>query len=193
MTSATPRSTQESGCSYDAVDSASPGIFWGFGDQVEGPISHNDIDPVLFAGVIDDLSAEEQKHRTQIRNTEFSAISEKNNIAKLTIHSQTVTEKPDTFLEVVIAVSSGGSQAPVCSRGRDCGPASGLSLLRLLSLPTQGPLLLSQASEGLRQQPLTLACTFPWFLLLLFNGRTPTRGLISSEILPNSSQLSIMI
>lgn len=176
MTSATPRSTQESGCSYDAVDSASPGIFWGFGDQVEGPIGHNDIDPVLFAGVIDDLSAEEQKHRTQIRNTEFSAISEKNNIAKLTIHSQTVTEKPDTFLEVVIAVSSGGSQAPVCSRGRDCGPASGLSLLRLLSLPTQGPLLLSQASEGLRQQPPTLACTFPWFLLLLFNGRTPHEG-----------------
>lgn len=36
---------------------ASPGIFWGLGDQVEGPVGHDDVDPVLFAGVIDDLSA----------------------------------------------------------------------------------------------------------------------------------------
>lgn len=41
----------------DATALALPGIFGGLGDQVEGPIGHNDINPVLFAGVIDDLSA----------------------------------------------------------------------------------------------------------------------------------------
>lgn len=51
---------QEQEGSYNEVDAtapALPGIFGGLGDQVEGPIGHDDINPILFGGVIYDLSA----------------------------------------------------------------------------------------------------------------------------------------
>lgn len=67
----------------DATAPALPGIFRGLGDQVEGPIGHNDINPVLFAGVIDDLSAGGKSANKQVGNTEFLAISEKSNFTKL--------------------------------------------------------------------------------------------------------------
>lgn len=35
----------------------SPGILRGLGNQVEGPVGHDDVNPVLLAGVVDDLSA----------------------------------------------------------------------------------------------------------------------------------------
>lgn len=52
----------------------SPGILWGFSDEVEGPVGHDDVYPVLLAGVIYDLSAkqEHQGHiRTRVLNTEW--------------------------------------------------------------------------------------------------------------------------
>lgn len=59
---------------------------------MEGPIGHNDIDPVLFAGVIYDLSAKEQKHHMQIRNTELTT-GRKSSLTKLMLALETVTEK----------------------------------------------------------------------------------------------------
>lgn len=73
--------------------SASPGIFRGLGDQVEGPIGHDDVNPILFAGVIYDLSAKEQKPQTQIRNPEFWITGEKSNFTKPVMELKTVTEK----------------------------------------------------------------------------------------------------
>lgn len=75
---------------------ASPGILRGLGDQVEGPISHNDVNPVLFAGVIDDLSAEgktpkaNQEHR--IPSSKVRKAGEPNRCL-----SWKIIEKSDTY------------------------------------------------------------------------------------------------
>lgn len=98
----------------------SPGILRGFSDEVEGPVGHDDVYPVLLAGVIYDLSAkqEHQGHiRTRVLNTEW-----KSNFTTLMTGLETVTEKPNTCFSLVFlrndadACGVRGSWAPPPSR-----------------------------------------------------------------------------
>ena len=68
----------------------SPGIFWGFRDQMEGSVGHDDVNPVLFAGVIYDLPAGEHKRPTQRAGTQNECLRRGKK------RNSTVTEKSDT-------------------------------------------------------------------------------------------------
>lgn len=70
------------GCGERAAHpQTSPGIFGGFRNEMEGPVGHNDVDPVLFVCVVDDLPAR-RKGRMEVRNAKLLRITERGNLTK---------------------------------------------------------------------------------------------------------------
>lgn len=66
---------------------------------MEGPVGHDDVNSVLFAGVIYDLSAKQQKREIQIRTTESLRVSGKSLFTKL-MEWETVTQKSNTYFSL---------------------------------------------------------------------------------------------